>query len=101
MSEATISPRVTLSGRDRDCAVLSIGGMTCGACANAVHRVLSRVPGVVSVEVDLAAGCALVQGSARPQDLVAAVEGEGYRAGLGRSGVAGTRSKAGGCGCGC
>ncbi|RAI55225.1 heavy-metal-associated domain-containing protein, partial [Roseicella frigidaeris] len=64
MTEGTTFERVALSGQDRDCAVLAIGGMTCGSCANAVHRALSCVPGVVSVEVDLAAGRALVQGTA-------------------------------------
>ena len=101
MTEATTSERVALSGQGRDCAVLAIGGMTCGSCANAVHRALSRVPGVISVEVDLAAGRALVQGSARPKDLLAAVEGAGYRAALGTDKVAGSRPKGSGCGCGC
>lgn len=101
MIEATTSERVVLSGQGRDRAVLAIGGMTCGSCAKAVHRVLSRVPGVVSVEVDLAAGRALVQGSARPEDLLTAVEGAGYRAALGNDKVAATRPKGGGCGCGC
>lgn len=82
MSDHTTSGRLALSGQGRDCAVLAIRGMTCGACANAVHRALARVPGVVRVEVDLAAGRALAQGSARPQDLVAAVAGAGYHADL-------------------
>jgi len=101
MSEANASERLTLSGGDRDCAVLSIGGMTCGSCANAVHHALSRVPGVVSAEVDLAAGRAQVLGSARPEELVAAVDGAGYRAALGTGEVVGNRPKGGGCGCGC
>ncbi|MCB4824869.1 heavy-metal-associated domain-containing protein [Roseicella aerolata] len=101
MSEATASERVVLSGQGRGCTTTSIGGMTCGSCANAVHRALARVPGVVSVEVDLGVGRAMVQGDARPEDLLAAVEGAGYRAALGQGGAAGNGPKAGGCGCGC
>lgn len=98
MSQDTVSERVALSGQDRDCAVLSIGGMACGSCANSVHRALSGIPGVVTVEVDLA-GRALVQGSARPEDLVVAVEGAGYRAALAQDGAPVAGRGAGGCCC--
>jgi Cu+-exporting ATPase len=70
-------------------AVLRVAGMTCGGCAGVVTRVLSRVPGVRSAEVDLAAGRAMVTGGARPEDLVAAVQAAGYRAQLSRSGESG------------
>jgi copper chaperone CopZ len=61
---------------------LSISGMTCGGCANTVKRVLSQVPGVTATEVDLGAGTALVEGTARPQQLVDAVEAAGFGAAL-------------------
>jgi copper chaperone len=59
---------------------LSISGMTCSGCANTVTRVLSRVPGVASAQVDLASGRAVVVGEARQQDLIAAVEAAGFEA---------------------
>lgn len=101
MNDTTTSGRLALSGQGRDCAALSIDGMTCGSCANTVHRALSRVPGVVSVEVDLTTGRALVQGSARPQDLAAAVADAGYHAALDTGEVGAGKPKGGGCGCGC
>jgi copper chaperone len=33
--------------------VLSVTGMTCGGCVNSVHKVLTALPGVQSVEVTL------------------------------------------------
>ena len=59
---------------------LTVGGMTCEGCVNAVKRTLSRVPGVTSVQVDLAAGRAKVQGEAAAAQLIAAVEKAGYEA---------------------
>ena len=63
-------------------AELSISGMTCSGCADTVKRVLSRVPGVTSVEVDLDKGAAIVVGSAGGPALVAAVVAAGYEANL-------------------
>jgi copper chaperone len=40
--------------------VLSVTGMTCGGCVNSVHRVLTALPGVQSVEVTLTPGQARV-----------------------------------------
>jgi copper chaperone CopZ len=57
---------------------LAVSGMTCGGCANAVRRALTRVPGVAGAEVDLAQGRATVQGSAPADALVAAVAAAGY-----------------------
>ena len=56
---------------------LSITGMTCDGCANAVRRALSRVAGV-----DLARGRGVVAGVARPEDLIAAVKAAGFGAEL-------------------
>lgn len=62
--------------------VLAISGMTCGGCASAVGRALSRVPGVAEARVDLAAGRATVTGTARADDLLRAVEAAGFPGGL-------------------
>ena len=61
---------------------LSISGMTCSSCVNAVTRTLSRVPGVARVQVDLDAGQARVVGNAGPEVLVSAIEKAGYGARL-------------------
>lgn len=60
---------------------LRVNGMTCGHCEMAVKRALARVPGVEKVvSVDRARGTAEVEGTADPDLLVQAVEGEGYSA---------------------
>ena len=59
---------------------LRVIGMTCDGCVNAVRRVLSRVPGVTDVQVDLAAGRAEVAGAADTAQLLAAVRKAGYEA---------------------
>jgi copper chaperone CopZ len=66
----------------RDVRMLAITGMTCNGCAAAVTRVLSRVPGVANVEVDLAGARAAVAGIADPQHLLRAVAAAGYGARL-------------------
>jgi Cu+-exporting ATPase len=61
---------------------LAIGGMTCASCVSRVEKVLGRVPGVISVAVNLATETAHVEagpGVALPA-MVAAVEGAGYQA---------------------
>jgi Cu+-exporting ATPase len=63
-----------------DAIQLSIEGMTCSGCVNAVTRALSKVPGVTSVAVDLDAAQAKVNGRVDPQILVAAVEKAGFAA---------------------
>ncbi|MGH8295634.1 MAG: heavy-metal-associated domain-containing protein [Steroidobacteraceae bacterium] len=62
--------------------MLAIGGMTCGGCAGAVSRALSQVPGVIEARVDLAGGRVTVTGTARPQELIRAVEAAGFAVGL-------------------
>ena len=63
-------------------ATLSVSGMTCSGCSDTVKRVLSRVPGVTDVKVDLDNGAATVGGSADGPTLVAAVIAAGYDAQL-------------------
>ncbi len=59
---------------------LSIRGMSCSGCASAVKRVLSGVGGVTRARVDLPSGRASVEGAARAEDLIRAVEAAGYDA---------------------
>lgn len=60
--------------------VLSISGMTCGHCAQAVTRSLSAVAGVTKVLVDLERNEAQVDGDAEVPALIHAVTKEGYGA---------------------
>ncbi len=60
---------------------LTISGMTCSHCVAAVTQSLSRVPGVRSVQADLATGRTVVAGeSLDTGQLVAAVNAAGYTA---------------------
>lgn len=59
---------------------LAITGMTCGGCARTVERVLSRVPGVKSATVEFDLCLAIVNGSAEPSNLIAAIQTAGYGA---------------------
>ena len=64
---------------------LNISGMTCGGCADAVKRLLSRVTGVAHAEVGFAKGQALVEGAAPRDALIAAVQTAGYGARISRT----------------
>lgn len=59
---------------------LAVAGMTCGSCARTVERKLRRVPGVNTAAVDLELGVAIVNGTAAPSSLIAAIEAAGYGA---------------------
>uniref|UniRef100_UPI001F274CC7 copper ion binding protein n=1 Tax=Falsiroseomonas oryziterrae TaxID=2911368 RepID=UPI001F274CC7 len=60
---------------------IGIEGMTCASCAGRVERALARVPGVLSVSVNLAAERATLRLLAGVEDaaLGAALAGAGYR----------------------
>jgi len=60
--------------------VLSISGMTCGHCVQAVTKSLAAVPGVTSVRVNLDPQEASVEGDADPAALIQAVMESGYGA---------------------
>jgi Cu+-exporting ATPase len=61
----------------------AIQGMTCASCAGRVERALSKVPGVVRAEVNLATEKATVEGlMLRPAALIGAVQDAGYDADL-------------------
>lgn len=62
---------------------LAVQGMTCASCVGRVERALSRVPGVLGAQVNLATEIARVQvAGASPDALVRAVEKAGYTARL-------------------
>jgi copper chaperone len=56
----------------------SVEGMTCGGCQRHVEKALKGVPGVSTVQVDLAKGTASVEGEASFESLAAALKAEGY-----------------------
>jgi uncharacterized protein len=59
---------------------LAVDGMTCSHCVAAVTRALAQCRGVAAVQVDLAAGRAIVTGAnLSPKQLVAALAAGGYR----------------------
>jgi len=59
---------------------IAVTGMTCDHCASAVRAEISKLPGVIDVEVDIAAGTVRITGDPLPGDtpLRAAVEEAGY-----------------------
>ena len=62
---------------------LDIEGMSCEHCVRAVKTALCNTPGVHAATVDLRAGAAEVEyeeEAVAPEQLVAAVESEGYSA---------------------
>lgn len=64
---------------------LKVTGMTCGHCVTAVEKALANRPGVRNASVDLGRGAAEVEydeTKVAPEQLIAAVEEEGYSAAL-------------------
>lgn len=62
---------------------LKIEGMSCGHCVQTVEKALHNQPGVRSASVHLSSGAAEVQyeeTEVAPEQLIAAVEEEGYAA---------------------
>lgn len=62
---------------------LKVSGMTCGHCAETVQKALRASPGVRNATVHLDSGAAEVEyeeGRVAPEQLIAAVEHEGYSA---------------------
>ena len=61
---------------------LSVGGMHCSGCVNAVKAALEKVPGVTKAEVSLEKNEAHVtyaKGKTTPEDLIKAVEKAGFK----------------------
>ena len=58
----------------------SVTGMSCAACQARVEKAVSAVPGVTSCAVSLLTNSMSVEGTAKPQDVISAVEKAGYGA---------------------
>jgi Cu+-exporting ATPase len=74
---------VTEKTATQETAVLELGGMTCSSCAVRIEKALNRLPGVAQAAVNLATEQARVQfdpSQAGPDDLIRAVQQEGYEA---------------------
>ncbi|NUP27721.1 MAG: heavy-metal-associated domain-containing protein [Nocardia sp.] len=58
----------------------TVTGMTCGHCVQSVRTEIGKIDGVTSVDVDLASGRVVVEGSApiADADIAAAVDEAGY-----------------------
>lgn len=60
---------------------LKIGGMTCMGCVRTLNKVLSALPGVDTVDIELASGDARIGFDpvlAKPADFATAIEGAGF-----------------------
>jgi Cu+-exporting ATPase len=57
---------------------LSIKGMHCVGCAEAVEQALRDVPGVATVSVDLDHNTAVIEGGGASENLLSAVQAAGY-----------------------
>ena len=60
---------------------LTVTGMTCGGCENAVRRAVSKLPGVEAVTADRSANLVGVEfdpSQVTPQAIRAEIEGIGY-----------------------
>jgi copper chaperone len=71
---------------------LKIEGMTCGHCVNAVEKALRNQTGVRNATVHLESGAAEVEydpNQVAPEQLVAAVQEEGYSAAIGGNSAGG------------
>ena len=72
-----------------------VTGMSCAACSARVEKAVSRVPGVTACSVSLLTNSMGVEGSASPEEVIAAVEAAGYGAGQ-KSAAAENRESTGG-----
>ncbi|WP_067964171.1 heavy-metal-associated domain-containing protein [Nocardiopsis trehalosi] len=59
---------------------ITVSGMTCGHCVNAVKEEVSALPGVTSVDVELDSGRVTIDGTEPidPDRLTAAIDEAGY-----------------------
>ncbi len=58
----------------------TVTGMTCAACSSRVEKAVSTVSGVESCTVNLLTNSMGVEGSAKAEDIISAVEKAGYKA---------------------
>jgi copper chaperone CopZ len=60
--------------------VFDVKGMTCDNCVHHVTEAVKGVPGVTAAQVSLAQNSAQVEGDFDVQQIIAAIEEEGYEA---------------------
>ena len=58
----------------------NVTGMSCAACSARVEKAVSKVPGVTACSVSLLTNSMGVEGSAQPQEIIAAIQEAGYGA---------------------
>ena len=56
----------------------TVTGMSCAACSARVEKAVSQVPGVTSCSVSLLTNSMGVEGTAKPEEIIKAVEAAGY-----------------------
>ena len=64
----------------------TVTGMSCAACQARVEKAVRKVPGVTDCSVSLLTNSMGVEGTASPEQIIAAVENAGYGAGI-RGGI--------------
>ncbi|EQD37327.1 Heavy metal transport/detoxification protein [mine drainage metagenome] len=57
---------------------LTVTGMTCQGCVGTVHRVVSAVPGVEDLAIDLDTGFVQVRGEVDAEGVMAVIRNAGY-----------------------
>ena len=72
-----------------------VTGMSCAACSARVEKAVSKVPGVSECSVSLLTNSMGVEGTAAPEEIIAAVEAAGYGASLKREEGSGRPAPAG------
>jgi copper chaperone len=75
-----LNPTLGGGGGIMNITELKVEGMTCNHCKTSVEKALKSVAGVENAEVNLQEGKAKVYGKASVDQLVAAVQEEGYTA---------------------
>ena len=60
----------------------NVTGMSCAACSARVEKAVSGVEGVDSCSVSLLTNSMMISGSAKPEEIISAVEKAGYGASL-------------------
>ena len=70
----------------------NVTGMSCAACSSRVEKAVDRLPGVESCSVSLLTNSMGVEGTATPEEIIAAVEAAGY--GASEKGAAGAQESA-------
>ncbi len=60
----------------------NITGMSCAACSARVERVVKKLPGITSCSVSLLTNSMIVEGTAKPSEIISAIEKAGYGASL-------------------